>query len=148
MGTAARAPHIPFVGATAHLLGESRQLPERSRTQGWVRGLAGQPRHRAILSPALTVPCTHSADNNSFLPLGSWEGSSPGKDHTGLFTHGSALVVSGRLSLEPMELLLGSSAPFSASAGVYQAPCVPGTCYLLSPHHLQLGHQWQETSSH
>ena len=34
MGTAARAPHIPFVGATVRLLQESRQLPGAFKATG------------------------------------------------------------------------------------------------------------------
>lgn len=58
--------------------------------------------------PGAQLPCAHDADNNSFLPLGSWEASCPGKNHTGPFK----CVCSsgyGQAVLGPVELLLGSS---------------------------------------
>lgn len=124
MGTTAHAPHIPFVGATAHLLGDYRQLPERSG-----RGAGSEAREAG---PGTVAPspaaCTHSQCTQRLRPPAQILG----RSHTELFTHGSTLVVSGKLSLEPVELLLGSSAPFLESAGFYEAPWVPSMCCLAA----------------
>lgn len=124
MGTAARAPHIPFVGATAHLLGDHRQLLERS---GCGAGSEAQEARPGTVAPS-PAACTHSQCIQRLHPPAQILG----RSHTGLFTRGSTLVIRGRLSLEPVELLLGSSAPFLESAGFYEAPWVPSMCCLAA----------------